>query len=205
VGISADMVQDIGRSDPKPLLFLPYRQEGWSGATLMVESTVDPVESMRKAVQSLDPELPLIQPYRLDEKISRQMWSLSLLGMIFLVFALSAMLMASVGIYAVIAHATSSRTQEIGVRIALGATKRSILMLVMKRGLWQIGCGLALGLGAALPVAHIMTVLPIRGVRSEPTILLAVAVLLASVGVFACWIPARRAVGLDPVKAIRYQ
>ena len=205
VGISTNMVQDIRTSDPKPLVFLPYRQEGGSGATLMVESAVDPVESMRKAVESLDPELPLIQPDRLDKEISREVWILSLLGKIFLGFALIAMLMASVGIYAVIAHATSSRTQEIGVRIALGARKRSILTLVMKRGLWQIGCGLVLGLGTALPVAHVMTLIPIGGVRSEPAILLAVAVLLASVGVFACWIPARRATSLDPVKAIRYE
>jgi putative ABC transport system permease protein len=205
VGISANIVQDIRTSDPMPLLFLPYRQESGSGATLMVESAVDPVESMRKAVASLDPELPLIQPDRLDEEISREVWILSLLGKIFLGFALIAMLMAAVGIYAVIAHATSSRTQEIGVRIALGATKRNILMLVMRRGLWQIGCALLLGLGAALPVAHVMTLIPIGGVRSEPAILLAVAVLLASVGVFACWIPARRASSLDPVKAIRYE
>lgn len=207
VGISANMVQDIQTSDPKPLLFLPFRQEGWSGATLIVESEVDPVESMRKAVQSLDPMLPLFEPSRLDKNVSysRQILFLSFLGDIFLGFALIAMLMASVGIYAVIAHATSSRTQEIGVRIALGATKRRILTLVMKRGLWQIGCGLVLGLGAALPVAHIMTLLPIGGVRSEPAILMAVAAVLASVGVFACWLPARRAAGLDPVKAIRYE
>jgi putative ABC transport system permease protein len=207
VGISADMVQDIQASDPKPLLFLPYRQEGLSSATLMVESEVDPVESMRKAVQSLDPMLPLFEPSRLNRNVSysRQILFLSFLGDIFLGFALIAMLMASVGIYAVIAHATSSRTQEIGVRIALGATMRSILMLVMKRGLWQIGYGLVLGLGAALPVAHIMALLPIGGVRSEPATLLAVAVLLSSVGVFACWIPARRATSLDPVEAIRYE
>lgn len=205
VGVSADMVQDIGTSDPKPLIFLPYRQEASSVATLMVESAVDPVESMRKAVASLDPELVLIQPFRLDKKIDHNMWAVTFLGRLFLGFALIAMLMASVGIYAVIAHVTGSRTQEIGVRIALGATKPNILMLVMKRGLWQIGCGLLLGLGAALPVAHVLTFLPIGGVRLEPAILVGVAVLLASVGAFACWIPARRAASLDPVQAIRYE
>ena len=115
------------------------------------------------------------------------------------------MLMASVGIYAVIAHATSSRTQEIGVRIALGATMRNILVLVMRRGLWQISLGLAFGLGAALPLAHLMASLPIGVSRSDPTIVLIVACTLALVGVFACWLPARHAAGLDPVKAIRYE
>jgi ABC-type antimicrobial peptide transport system permease subunit len=114
--------------------------------------------------------------------------------------------MASVGIYAVIAHATNSRTQEIGVRVALGATLKNILMLVMKRGLWQIACGLVLGLGAAIPAARLLTSLQVFGVlRSDPAILLAVAAALACVGVFACWLPARRATSLDPVKAIRCQ
>jgi ABC-type antimicrobial peptide transport system permease subunit len=115
------------------------------------------------------------------------------------------MVMASVGIYAVIAHATSSRTQEIGVRIALGATMRNVMLLVMKRGLWQIAVGLLLGVGAALPVGRVMASLPIGASRSEPAILFLVGFTLAGVGVFACWLPARRATGLDPVKAIRYE
>jgi putative ABC transport system permease protein len=205
VGVCADLVQDLQTTNPVPVLFLAYRQVGWNDAALMVESVADPVESVRKVVQGLDPQLPLAMPYRLDKLMEHEVWFLSLFGKIFLVFALIAMVMASVGIYAVIAHATSSRTQEIGVRIALGATMRSILMLVMTRGLWQIGVGLLLGVVAALPIAHIMRFMPIGVVRSEPAILSAVAAVLAGVGVFACWIPARRAAGLDPVKAIRYE
>ncbi|HEX8712149.1 MAG TPA: ABC transporter permease [Terracidiphilus sp.] len=205
VGITADMVQEFQVNDPRPLVFLPYRQEGWNNQALIVESTADPVESMRKVVQSLDPELPLAAPSRLDKLIEHEVWFLSVFGKIFLAFALIALIMASVGIYAVIAHATSSRTQEIGVRIALGATMRNVILLVMKRGLWQIAVGLLLGVGAALPVGRIMASLPIGASRSEPAILFVVAITLASVGVFACWLPARRATGLDPVKAIRYE
>lgn len=205
VGVSADMTQEIDAAYPKPIVFVPYRQEDWAGEALLVESANDPTAAMRKAVASLDPELPLAKPSRLKAAIEQRVWFLRVFGEIFLGFALIAMLMASVGIYAVIAHATSSRTQEIGVRIALGATLRNVLMLVMKRGLWQISCGLALGVGAAMPVAHLMTFIPIGGVRSEPAILLAVALTLACVGIFACWLPARRATLLDPVKAIRYQ
>jgi predicted permease len=205
VGISADMVQELQESDPKPLLFVPYRQEGWDNMALVVESATDPVQSMRAAVQSVDPELPLSDPYRLNNAIEKQVWFLSLFGKVFSGFALIALLMASVGIYAVIAHATSSRTQEIGVRIALGATMRNILLLVMRRGLWQISVGLLFGIGAALPLAHLMASLPIGASPSNPTILFIVAGILAFVGVFACWLPARRATGLDPVKAIRYE
>ena len=91
------------------------------------------------------------------------------------------------------------------MRMALGANARNIMMLVMKRGLWQIAAGLALGLGAAYPVTRLMSSLPIGVSASDPTIFLVVATVLAAVGMFACWLPARRAAALDPVKAIRYE
>ena len=114
-----------------------------------------------------------------------------------------ALLMAAVGIYAVLAQATSHRTQEIGVRIALGASLRNIMLLVMRRGLWQIGAGLTLGLAAALPAARLMASLPIGVSPTDPAVFLAVAALLGIVGLAACWLPARSAASLDPVKAIR--
>jgi ABC-type antimicrobial peptide transport system permease subunit len=206
IGISADMVQDLHESEPKPLFFIPYRQvAGWDNMALVVESAADPLQSMRMAVQNLDGELPLNDPSRLNDAVAKQLWFLRVFGEVFLAFALVAMLMASVGIYAVIAHATASRTREIGVRIALGATLRNILLLVMRRGLWQIACGLALGLAAAFPLVHLMAGLPNSGLRPDPSVILEVALTLASVGIFACWLPARRATSFDPVKAIRYE
>jgi Acidobacterial duplicated orphan permease len=206
IGVTANMVQELQTNEPPPLLFIPYRQVGWNNVALIVESQNDPLPMMRKAVQSLDPELPLILPLRLTEAIQRQIWLLKVFGKIFMSFALIALLMASVGLYALIAHATSSRTQEIGVRIALGATVRNILLLIMKRGLWQIAAGLVLGITAAWPLARLITTAPIGVPSSEPgVILLGVSVTLVAVGVFACWLPARRAASLDPVKAIRYE
>jgi predicted permease len=205
VGISADLVQDVQENNPKPLLFVPYRQEGSNNMVLLVESAADPLPSMRQAVESLDPELPLNDPSRLKAAIEVRAWFFRVFGRIFLAFALIAMLMASVGLYAVIAHATSMRTREIGVRIALGATMRNILLLVMRRGLSQIAVGLALGLSAALPLAHLLDSQLLGASRSDPAVLLCVAFTLASVGVFACWLPARRAAALDPVKAVRYE
>lgn len=205
IGISANMVQELHVNDLKPLLFVPYRQEGWDNMALVVESSADPLQAMRKAVQNLDGELPLNEPFRLKDAIADQLWFLRVFGEVFLAFALVAMLMASVGIYAVIAHATGSRTREIGVRIALGATMHNILLLVMQRGLWQITFGLGLGIAAAFPLAHLMASIPNGGLRSNPSVIFEVALTLALVGVFACWLPARRATGLDPVRAIRYE
>jgi putative ABC transport system permease protein len=205
IGVSANLVQDLNEKDPKPLLFVPFRQEGSNGMALLVHFTVDPTAAVRAAVQNLDQDLPLRDVSMLTEAVDRQEWFLQVITRLFLGFALLALLMASVGLYAVIAHATSSRTQEIGVRMALGANTRNIMMLVMKRGLWQIGAGLAFGLGAAFPVARLMASLPIGVSPSDPAVFLVIATVLATVGLFACWLPARRAAALDPVKAIRYE
>ena len=172
---------------------------------IVVASTANPTAAVRAAVQSLDQDLPLRDVFILTAAVEHQLWYLQLFSKVFMGFALIALLMAAVGIYAVLAQATSRRTQEIGVRMALGASLRNIMMLVMRRGLWQILAGLALGLAAAFPAARLMASLPIGVSPTDPTVFIAVAAVLAAVGLFACWLPARRASRLDPVKAIRYE
>lgn len=203
VGVSANIAQQLDEKDPKPLLFVPYRQEGWNGVAMLIESAGNPAPAVRAAVESLDPNLPLRDVNMLPQAIEHQQWYLHLFSKLFSGFALIALVMASVGLYAVIAQATSSRTQEIGVRMALGANARDIVVLVMKRGLWQIAIGLVLGLAAAFPVSRLMASMPIGAPASDPSLLAIVSALMAGVGLFACWLPARRAAALDPVKAIR--
>ncbi|HEY2400155.1 MAG TPA: ABC transporter permease [Steroidobacteraceae bacterium] len=205
VGVAGDMTQELNEKKPNPLLFVPFQQEGWDGMELLVESNINVNAALRPTVASLDPDLPLRDVSNLSDEIAHQEWFIQLLTIVFLSFAFIALIMASVGLYAVIAHATASRTQEIGVRMALGASARNILLLVMRRGLWQIAAGLGVGLAAAFPVTRIMSSLPIGVSPSNPDVFLVVAALLASVGLFACWLPARRAAALDPVKAIRYE
>jgi len=205
VGVSANIVQDVNSQNPNPLLFQPFRQMDWNGMSLVVESTSNPTKAVSAAVQSLDQDLPLRDTYMLNGAIEHNQWYLHLFSKVFMGFAFIALLMAAVGIYAVLAQATSRRTQEIGVRIALGASWRNILLLVMRRGVWQIAAGLVLGLAAAWPAARLMASLPIGVSTTDPVVFLAVAGVLALVGLFACWLPARRAAALDPVQAIRYE
>jgi predicted permease len=204
VGLSADISQQLVEKDPRPLLYLPFRQEGWNGMALLVQSSGNPTTAVRAAIQGLDQELPLRDVYMMKEAIEHDQWFIHLFGKLFSGFALIALLIAAVGIYAVIAQATTSRTQEIGVRMALGANARNIVVLIMRRGLGQIIAGLALGLAAAFPGARLIGSL-IGASPSDPAVFLVVSLLLTAVGLFACWLPARRASALDPVKAIRYE
>ena len=205
VGISANIVQELNEKSPNPLMFLPLRQEGWNGMALLIRSSDTPIAAVRSVLQNLDRDLPLRDVYTLPQAIQHQEWFLHLFSKLFSGFALIALLMAAVGIYAVLAQATNSRTQEIGVRMALGANARDIVALVMKRGLLQIVAGLTIGLAAAWPAARLMASLPIGVSPSDPVVFMIVASLLAIVGLLACWIPARRAAALDPVKTIRYE
>lgn len=205
IGVSANIVQELNEKSPMPLLFVPFRQMGWNGMALLIRSSGNPIPAVRAGVENLDPDLPLRDVYTLPQAIRHQQWYLHLFSKIFFGFALIGLVMAAVGIYAVLAQATNNRTQEIGIRMALGANAGNILALVMRRGLWQIIAGLALGLAAAWPATRLMASLPLGASPSDPVVYFIVAAVLAVVGLFACWLPARRAATLDPVKAIRYE
>jgi predicted permease len=207
IGVSANMVQEPNEKAPDPLLFVPYRQETNDSMALLVRSPANPTalaSAVRSTVQSFDQDLPLSEVRTLANAVEHGRWFLRLFGTVFFVFALIALVIASVGIYAVMAQAVSSRTREIGVRMALGATSRNILRLVLGRGVTQLIAGLVFGLAAAFPAARLIAALPFRVPATDP-VLFVVSLLLASVGIFACWLPARRAAKLNPVNAIRYE
>ena len=204
-GVSADVVQNPNDSKSDALLYLPYRQEGYDSMALLLRSSGIPASAVRAAVQAMDQDMPLSEVRMLTAAMERNSWFLRVFGVLFLTFGVMALVMAAVGIYAVMAQATTRRTQEIGVRMALGASSRNIMGMVLTRGMKQLMAGLVLGVGAAIPAARAMATLPFRLSPSDPMLLVVVSVVLVAVGIFACWLPARRAAGLNPVAAIRYE
>jgi ABC-type antimicrobial peptide transport system permease subunit len=139
----------------------------------------------------------------LAETIARSRWHLRVFGSVFSIFGLMALGMAAVGIYAVMAHATGQRTREIGIRLALGAPSGQIMGDVMRRGLVQLGIGMAVGLAAAWFAGRLMTRLLFGVSPEDPSTYLSVAGVLLVAGLTACWAPARRAARLDPLVALR--
>src|SRR5436190_24333723 len=120
-------------------------------------------------------------------------------------FAAIALLLSSVGLYAVTAYSVRQRTQEIGIRMALGAQPRSMLWMVLRRALVQLAVGLPIGILGALGVGKILQSLLVQTSPADPVTLVSVVVLLIAVAVLACLWPARRAARLDPVRALRYE
>ncbi|MBI2517203.1 MAG: ABC transporter permease [Opitutae bacterium] len=206
VGVSGDLVQSTNDRHPPPLAYLSNRQEPWAWLGLMLRTKGDPAalaNSVRAAVQELDADLPLFEVRTLPEALDRQVWFLVVFGTLFFSFAAIALLMASVGIYAVVAQNTARRTREIGIRMALGATSELVVRLMLRRGLVQLGLGLVLGLGGALAATRVLdSIIGLISPRDPLTFVLIVA-LLAGIGLFACWLPARRAARIAPTEALR--
>jgi len=161
--------------------------------------------AVRSEVQRLDEDLPLSNVETLHDFFARSRWHWRVFGSLFLIFAVVALGMAAVGIYAVMAHNTNRRTQEIGIRLALGAGHGDITRLVLRRGLLQLTLGLAFGVAAALGVCRLMATLLFKVSPQDPLTFVSVGTALVVVGFLACWLPAHRAAKLDPVRALRYE
>jgi predicted permease len=209
VGVSADVRQNSpSDAEIAPLLYLPYRYDAPGWAAIVARSRVEPsslIAAFRKQVQSVDQDLPVFQPGTLDEFFARQRWPFRVFGSLFAILAGVALLLSGTGIYAVMAYAVEQRTQEIGVRLALGARSSSILWLVLSQGSRQLVLGLMLGLLAAFAITRAIEALLVQVQPTDPLTFGAVTALLSAAAAAACWLPVRRAQRVDPVVALRYE
>jgi putative ABC transport system permease protein len=208
VGVVPNIAQDPYRQKIDPMVYLPYRQATGGYGSVFVRASVPPtglVPAFRREISALDPDLPIWNgPDSLADFVTRGLYgNIRNHTVLFLIFAAIALLLASMGLYAVIAYSVSQRTQEIGVRMAVGATARDILQLVFRQGMLPLGVGLIIGLAVSVAVNRVLTSELVQVSPVDPfTLVVASAVLIVSAAI-GCWIPARRAVRVDPVVALR--
>jgi predicted permease len=208
VGVIADARTESLAEASVPQMFLSLYQRISKDLAVFVRGRLDtaaiPVQ-LREQVQLVNPELPVFGAQTLDQvrtaSLSERRFSMEMVGL----FALTALLLAGLGIYGVISYLVSERTHEIGIRMALGAQQRNIVRMVLRQGLGLAITGAAVGLACALIVSYLMAGL-LYGVRpADPLTFAGVALLLIGVALLACYIPARRALRVDPLVALRYE
>jgi putative ABC transport system permease protein len=197
-------------NDPDPLAWIPHEQfiTAPRGAAILVRARSDPgplTGQLRKEIFALDPDMPLANIRTMDQMLAQQRWDIRVFGTMFTIFAGIAIVLATVGLYAVTAYSVTQRTQEIGVRMALGAQAAQIRNLILRRGLIQLAIGVALGLAGAYGVGRLLQNQLVQTAPNDPITLGGITLLLVGVGVTACLWPARQATRLDPVTALRYE
>jgi predicted permease len=208
VGVIANARTESLAESSAPQIYLNLFQKHPKDLAIFLRGRLDPASTppaLRQQVQSVNPELPVFGAQTLDEMVSASLsqrrFAMEMVGL----FALTALLLAGLGIYGVISFIVSERTHEIGIRLALGAQRRNILRMVLRQGLTLAVAGAAVGFVCALIVSHLMADL-LYGVRpTDPVTFAAVALLLIGVAALACYIPARRAIQVDPLVALRYE
>ena len=209
VGVIPDILQNFRRPlEHDPLIYLPYALEPQREMFIVSKTRVPAgtlAKALRRAVQHVDQNLAVYGVRTLENRLQESRLSVTLLGGMFSVFAAIALLLAAVGLYAVISHSISQRTQEIGVRMAIGGTRRDILRLVYAQGMRPLGLGMVFGLPAAFAVSHVLQMTLIGVSPSDPVALLSAVLVLAAAGVAGCAIPGYRAVRVDPLIALRYE
>jgi predicted permease len=208
VGVVSNIVQsDATRQALEPIVYVPHRQTSRGGLWVLARTRVPPVSlanDFRREVQALDADLPvMLGPYALEERMAEVYWDNELYAVLFLVFAAIALLLAAVGIYAIVSYSVSRQTQEIGIRMAIGASTHDVLALVFRRGIVPLAVGVSLGVLASLGLTRVLASMLVDVSPTDPAALVVATGLLVLAAMLGCWIPARRATSVDPVAALR--
>jgi putative ABC transport system permease protein len=193
-------------NDPAAVMYVPLRQDTTSFLSLIVRTRLDAgtvMNAVRSEVAAIDPDQPVLTAQTIEQMLSQQTWPYRVFGTLFAIFAGIALVMSAVGLYAVMAYSVTQRTSEIGVRMALGAEGRQVSWLILRRGLIQMGLGLAIGLTGAFFLSAVMQSLLVGIPPRDPVTFAAISVVLLGVAICACVLPARRATQVDPLVALR--
>src|SRR5262245_62019317 len=206
VGVVRDVKYEGLDEAPSSLVYIPHRQDSWGSMAMVVRTAGDPgamTNTVRQAFRAMDKESPISKVQTLQKPLAdstaRQRFGAWLLGL----FAALALGLAGVGVYGVMSYSVAQRTQEIGVRMALGAGTAEVLKLMLRRGLALTLPGVAIGLMAAFALTRLMQSLLFGVSATDPATFALIALILTVVALLACYLPARRATKVDPMVALR--
>ena len=205
--VATSIVIRIGE-DPQPVAYFPMRQQYSPFATLVVRTTGNPesvLAAVRTQVQQLDKNLALTNGLTVQQLLAQGLWPARMGAALLGLFGFLALILASIGIYGVLAYSVAQRTAEIGIRMAMGAQPAQVLRLVLSQGMRLAALGAAVGLVAAFPVARLASGLLYSVSAADPITYGGITFLLMSVALLACYIPARRATRIDPLVALRFE
>jgi predicted permease len=209
-GLSVDDTSKIRAQMYMPVAQIPdvFWGEARSGFTLIMRSRLDSRgarSAVESAVHRVDSNLPIFQMMTMDEVVTTSIAGQRFAAMLLGVFAGLAFVLSAIGIYGVMAFAVAQRTHEIGIRLAIGANARNIMALILGRGMALVGIGMAVGLIGALALTRFLASMLYGVSANDPLTYMAVGLLLAGVASLASYIPARRAMRVDPMVALRYE
>jgi putative ABC transport system permease protein len=191
-----------------PEVYFPYQQSPRNFMNLVVHTTADPtsmIPAIRNQVLSIDKDQPVSDIMTMEQRVAKSVASSRFVMLLLGSFSVLALGLAAVGIYGVMAYLVTQRTQEIGVRMALGAQKRDVLKLVVGKGMALAVIGTAIGLIASLALTRLMRSLLFEVTPTDWLTFVITSVVLLTVALLACYIPARRATKVDPLTALRYE
>ena len=207
VGVSPDIRQRaLQDPEPDPVVYVPHRTDSPRASVLNLRTRGDAADVtalVRDTMRVLEPDLPLFTIQTLDELLAEQRWMLRIFGSMFATFALIALMLSAVGLYAVTTYSVSQRTQELGLRVALGAKPGQVLWLVLRQGLMQLAIGIPIGLAGAFGVGRLLESVVVQTSPTDPVTLVSIVAVLIGAAVLAWLLPARRAAHLDPSAALR--
>jgi len=208
VGVARDAKETGLNEKPMPFIYLPLNQVYRSNMIIDARVAGDPLSfapTIEKAVHELNSELVVYDVTTLEVRSQFSSFGLRVAGTFVGAFGLLALALAAVGIYGVTSYTTRQRTHEIGIRLALGATKRDVMGLVLGHGLRLMLIGVGLGLVLSIVLTRFLSGLLLGVTSTDAMTFSSVAILLCTVGLFACFMPARWATGVDPLVALRYE
>ena len=206
VGVVATSVINAVGENPTPMIYRPIQQEYSPGVALLVRTKGDPaslVGPVRDQVQTIDRRMPMRGTGTVQQNIEAGLWAPRMGAALLSIFGGLALLLAMIGVYGVMSYSVTQRSQELGIRMALGAQARDVLLLVLRQGMVLAAGGVALGVTLALLFGQVVSTLLFGVSGRDPVTLAGVSAVLTIVALAACYIPARRAARVDPLIALR--